>query len=476
MSVLHGLASYRLLLASGSRPATTTLRVTAVGLYNPTAKVSLAAVNAQQTQCFHSSSRQQVQVTGVVWGSNEFRGSSKFDPTSDRGMRLRDIFKEARKIDPQEVESSESEESDHEEFHDESPQPLESTEGLKPGKPLDLKNVLVVSKVTRFETELERNSSMSEVELAEELRARGSNLYRLRYRYDVHKRNLDKLTGALRHKRIHYRVVRASKYTEADLEGVDCVFSAGGDGTFLAAASLVKDPKLPLVGVNTDPHRSQGFLCVHRSVSGGRTKYHEILDMLNSGRFHFKTRQRIRVTLIDGDSSPFEVPVKALNDIFIAEMDPSKSSYYELTVDGNESDKQKSSGIVVSTGTGSTAWLYNVARIEPDDVQRVLRLAGADDGIQNVDRVTRAFNQDIIFEAHEPLMQYCVREPVSNGIFTVGSHRGFAREIKIRSRSWEAVLVVDGNINYKFNDGRMAVLQALPEDALTGVSFQGYRL
>jgi len=42
-----------------------------------------------------------------------------------------------------------------------------------------------------------------------------------------------------------------------------------------------------------------------------------------------------------------------------AEVDPSKVSNYRLTVDDREIGKFKSSGIIISTGTGSTGWLYS---------------------------------------------------------------------------------------------------------------------
>lgn len=46
----------------------------------------------------------------------------------------------------------------------------------------------------------------------------------------------------------------------------------------------------------------------------------------------------------------------ALNDVFIAEAHAARTTYYELQIDDQPIRKQKSSGIIVSTGTGSTAW------------------------------------------------------------------------------------------------------------------------
>jgi len=34
----------------------------------------------------------------------------------------------------------------------------------------------------------------------------------------------------------------------------------GGDGTFLATAQYIKSNEIPLIGVNTDPTKSQGLI------------------------------------------------------------------------------------------------------------------------------------------------------------------------------------------------------------------------
>ena len=50
-------------------------------------------------------------------------------------------------------------------------------------------------------------------------------------------------------------MVSRANFSAESIEGADLVFSAGGDGTFLLAASKIHRPDLPLIGVNTDPER-----------------------------------------------------------------------------------------------------------------------------------------------------------------------------------------------------------------------------
>lgn len=48
-----------------------------------------------------------------------------------------------------------------------------------------------------------------------------------------------------------------------------------------------------------------------------------------------------------------------LNEVMTSEQDASQLSNYKLNVDDRELGKFKSSGIIISTGTGSTGWLYS---------------------------------------------------------------------------------------------------------------------
>lgn len=51
---------------------------------------------------------------------------------------------------------------------------------------------------------------------------------------------------------IEYRLVQRWEYTDENIEWADAIFSAGGDGTFLLAASKIRDRTKPLIGINTD--------------------------------------------------------------------------------------------------------------------------------------------------------------------------------------------------------------------------------
>ena len=83
-------------------------------------------------------------------------------------------------------------------------------------------------------------------------------------------------------------------YNRTVIDWADVIFTTGGDGTFLAAASLISSPDKTVIGINSDPSRSVGYLCLPQPYS---SDLNATLDKLYSGQFKWLFRQRIRITL-----------------------------------------------------------------------------------------------------------------------------------------------------------------------------------
>lgn len=49
-------------------------------------------------------------------------------------------------------------------------------------------------------------------------------------------------------------------------------------------------------------------------------------------------------------------------------------SYYEMKVDDEPHMKEKSSGITICTGTGSTSWHFHINQLSTDAVQNILSI------------------------------------------------------------------------------------------------------
>lgn len=128
-------------------------------------------------------------------------------------------------------------------------------------------------------------------------------------------------------------------------EGVDFLFSIGGDGTLLDTISLVKDARIPLVGINAG---RLGFLS---SVSRDTLDF--ALDSLFQGHYSFDERSLIRV---DSNKPLFEGENIALNDFTIHKKETSSMVTIHAYLNGEYLNSYWADGLVISTPTGSTGY------------------------------------------------------------------------------------------------------------------------
>ncbi|XP_035165318.1 NAD kinase 2, mitochondrial isoform X2 [Oxyura jamaicensis] len=368
--------------------------------------------------------------------------------------------------------------------------------------------VAVVAKTTRYEFEQQRYryAGLSEDDLRQLLALKGSNYAGLLERHRIHTKNVEHVVDSLRNERIEVRLVKRREYNEETVRWADAVISAGGDGTMLLAASKVFDKFKPVIGVNTDPERSEGHLCLPVRYTHS---FPEALQKLYRGEFRWQWRQRIRLYLegtginpVPVDlheqqlsqeqhsrahinerfqdqrsdiSGPHLLPVRALNEVFIGESLSSRASYYEISVDDGPWEKQKSSGLNVCTGTGSKAWSYNINKVANQAVEEILNIAKKHGSLnmplntELIQKVTNDYNDSLLYNPEEPKMFFSIREPIVNRVFSSSRQRGFSSKVCVRSRCWDACMVVDGGTSFEFNDGAIASILIDTEDALCTV-------
>ncbi|XP_076835551.1 NAD kinase 2, mitochondrial isoform X2 [Brachyhypopomus gauderio] len=376
--------------------------------------------------------------------------------------------------------------------------------GFKPSK------VAVVTKTTRYEFEQQRYfyAELSEEELKQLLALKGSSYFGLLERHNIHTHNVGHIVDNLQKEGIEVRVVKRREYDEDTVRWADAIVSAGGDGTMLLVASKVFDKNKPVIAVNTDPERSEGHLCLPVRYTHA---FSDALQKLRKGDFSWQWRQRIRMHLEGTGINPTPVdlheqqlsleqhskahrvtteaqrsathnyttpcllPVRGLNEIFIGESLSSRASYYEISIDDGPWEKQKSSGLSICTGTGSKAWSYNINKLVAQAVEDVLRIGKTKTGLniplnqEVIESVTEAYNESLIFSPEEKKVFFSVREPIVNRVFSNSRQRGFASKLCVRSRCWDACMVVDGGTSFEFNDGAIATISLHNEDLLRTV-------
>ncbi len=177
------------------------------------------------------------------------------------------------------------------------------------------------------------------------------------------------------------------------------VITIGGDGTFLTVARHVGST--PMLGINSSPSTSTGHYC------GATTHtFAAVLDGIQNGAAPVSLT-RIAAAIEGEPVHPF-----ALNDVLFAHRSPVASSRYALRVD-DRSELQLSSGIWVSTATGSTAAILSAGGTE--------------------------------MHFDDPRLQFRVREPYSRGENRLTLLSGFCEGLEIVSRSDKNALFLDGH-------------------------------
>lgn len=136
-----------------------------------------------------------------------------------------------------------------------------------------------------------------------------------------------------------------------NLDAFRLVISIGGDGTFINASHYIE--KTLLLGINSSPAHSVGHYCRFnlkspRSQAALKSKLAEIFS--SRGKLPGEVSLLRMRLAVSGRAAPFAI----LNDALFCEENPAATSRYTLEY-GKRRDHQKSSGLWISTPTGSTA-------------------------------------------------------------------------------------------------------------------------
>ncbi len=144
---------------------------------------------------------------------------------------------------------------------------------------------------------------------------------------------------------------RRARVDRADLdrflfEPEDIVVAVGQDGLVANAAKYLSGQ--PVIGCNPDPSRYEGVLVRHPPDAVRLLIARTVRDAVT-----VEERVMVEALLDDGQR------LLALNEIFVGHASHQSARY---TIEaGDRSERQSSSGVVVTTGTGATGWGRSIA-------------------------------------------------------------------------------------------------------------------
>jgi NAD+ kinase len=229
------------------------------------------------------------------------------------------------------------------------------------------KRALLATKKTALENFKERSDDFGRRLPADELQ-------RIRVAHEEHYATLALATRLLTERGIDVERSYMPYAAYEDFISRDLVVTVGGDGTVLNASHYILG-RTPVLAVRSDEH-STGALCA-TSARG----LEAALDRLLGDDFEVELWTRASVA-VDGKR------VLALNEVYIGDLYAPGMARYELSL-GRISEIQASSGLIVSTGTGSTGWYRNASGLEPfPRIARGLRFAVREPLVDGAYRLT----------------------------------------------------------------------------------------
>lgn len=291
--------------------------------------------------------------------------------------------------------------------------------------------VLLVYKKSRLEVYA---SEYPDLPINELIRKGDNSLNFLKDEHEQHFKCLEQVKKDLAGRGVDLLVCNRADLSSEKTQG-RIIVTVGGDGTILDASHFAQDN--PIFGVNSDPERSVGSLCL-----ATQKDFADLFDALLSGTLLVLPVARIGGTL-DGK----ELPILALNEVLVAHSNPAAMSRYVIEVNGQK-EEHKSSGVWIAAAMGSTgATLSAGGQVQPlgdSRIQLVVREPYF--SIGKVNRMLAGFlRQDEVLRltSRMPAGQIFIDGPHCFEKFEMGS------VLELHSRAMPLFLFVTDDMEYR---------------------------
>jgi NAD kinase len=239
------------------------------------------------------------------------------------------------------------------------------------------KKLVIVTRRTRLQELVDRFNTRSQAKFY--IEHAGGDFADYEREDDAYRRSLDVLRGSLEFN-LPQQLVDRSIVPTFQFRSEDLVFTLGQDGLVANAAKYVGNQ--PIVAVNPEAARFDGILLPF-APEDAREGAAQVLE----GKACVRKVTLAEIVLNDRQR------LLAFNDFFIGARSH-VSALYRITC-GDKSEVQSSSGVLVSTGAGSTGWMSSVFNMTAG----VARFCGGRPG------------SPVRLAWEDPRLLYVVREP-----------------------------------------------------------------
>ncbi|MDH3428966.1 MAG: hypothetical protein OEM60_09045 [Gammaproteobacteria bacterium] len=302
-------------------------------------------------------------------------------------------------------------------------------------------NVIIVTRKTELDDLVARFNTKAQARFY--LQQAGQSFERIEIAHAKHEQVLARVRHAVptgfKSQLIDRDLVPRFTFGKADL-----VVTVGQDGLVSNTAKYLSGQ--PILAVNPDPERFDGVLLPFNASNVEQQLYTTLY-----GPLHARQVTLAMAELSDGQS------LMAFNDFFIG-ASSHVSARYRIQI-GDRSETQSSSGIIVSTGAGSTGWLQSVYAGAAGVVEALggQVIPPANGGRLNWD------SEHLVYSVREPFPSIATQTSIVHGVFTDRT------PLKVTSQmASNGVVFSDGvEADYlEFNSGAEVTLSTAPKKAV----------
>ncbi|MFH0948964.1 MAG: hypothetical protein V1802_00580 [Candidatus Aenigmatarchaeota archaeon] len=281
---------------------------------------------------------------------------------------------------------------------------------------MNISSIIIVPKMSKYELDM-HNYKLSYGELIAKYRQEGIDEEKILSSHERQKKSREELRRLFNRNQF----VAREELTKESIADADLVIALGGDNHFQYVSHFI-DSSL-IMGINSDPSKSEGVLTYFTT-----SNFESVLKKLEKNDFSVEDWIRLSAEL---NGYPVEM---AVSEFYLGEKYRKGMSRHILQFNG-QTEEQKSSGLLVSTGVGSTGWydsacgyIYSNGNKKP-----------------KTDRRAR-------FLVTEPYRGKLTGYSIQHGVLREGD------KLIIHSLNDDGIVSSDSIEDYKFNRGAKAVI------------------
>jgi NAD kinase len=297
--------------------------------------------------------------------------------------------------------------------------------------PTMIEKIVVVTRQTRLEELIARFNTRDQARFY--IEHMGADFSSYQAEHDAYKRGVERLIPKLS-PLAKLQVIERSFLPNFIFTDKDLVATVGQDGLVVNTAKYLDGQ--PIVAINPDPSRIDGVLLPYQ-VKDAQAAIATVLE----GRATLRHITMAEASLNDGQR------ILAFNDLFIG-VRTHTSARYRISFD-NRSEPHSSSGIIVSTGAGSTGWLSSTFNMAAG-IMRLLE--GKDRSASQPIRLDWE-DEQLVFVVREPFVSKTSQASIVAGVITPAS------ELVLESHTPEGGLIFSDGVEadyVHFNSGAIA--------------------